>query len=270
MARKKVDKKTKELVKGKSVVKKKGIECEDCGSKFAKQANLNAHVQNKHRGRRFECSECNKRFASKESCNRHIGRMHKKIPRESIIISEIFNTENIELSSVEKDNVLKRLLKENNNKDTLIKMLKKKIVDLQSKLDKLQKTENSCNSHFDRTYGVIAFKNWSQAKNEMVDILTMTTEELNEALSLFIKEVRKPDKVTEYQPDTIFYLVLGIQQHLFINGRYNNIFIDKDFWTFINTFDQIAKQFDFTSGKFFHMYGNNLKNSKILDMKKIP
>lgn len=41
------------------------------------------------------------------------------------------------------------------------------------------------------------------------ELLQMTADELNYSLCLFVKEVRKPNG-TEYAPDTIYYLVLGM------------------------------------------------------------
>ena len=41
------------------------------------------------------------------------------------------------------------------------------------------------------------------------DLLQLTADELNYSLCLFVKEVRKPNG-TEYAPDTIYYLCLGI------------------------------------------------------------
>lgn len=86
------------------------------------------------------------------------------------------------------------------------------------------------------------------------DIIECNSVELSFALSLFIKEVRRPNGET-YSPDSIFYLCLGIQQvhilsvsllpvwihfvsnwcllfllifwqYLFMKGRIENIFTD--------------------------------------------
>ncbi|KAF4521129.1 hypothetical protein B566_EDAN011946 [Ephemera danica] len=71
------------------------------------------------------------------------------------------------------------------------------------------------------TYGVLAFRKWIRQKNaELVaksgrhaktfktDILQLSTDELNFALCMFVKEVRKPDG-EEYAPDIIYYLCLA-------------------------------------------------------------
>lgn len=43
------------------------------------------------------------------------------------------------------------------------------------------------------------------------NLLSLSPEELNEGLSLFVKEVCRPNG-ERYSPDSIFYLCLGIQQ----------------------------------------------------------
>lgn len=47
------------------------------------------------------------------------------------------------------------------------------------------------------------------------DLLQMTADELNYSLCLFVNEVRKPNG-TEYAPDTIYYLCLGMFYSTFI------------------------------------------------------
>lgn len=71
------------------------------------------------------------------------------------------------------------------------------------------------------TFGVNAWKQWVMTKNADIEkssmrrrpfkteLLQMTADELNYSLCLFVKEVRKPNG-TEYAPDTIYYLVLGM------------------------------------------------------------
>lgn len=71
------------------------------------------------------------------------------------------------------------------------------------------------------TFGVNAWKQWVVTKNAdmekssvrrrpfKTELLQMTADELNYSLCLFVKEVRKPNG-TEYAPDTIYYLVLGL------------------------------------------------------------
>ncbi|XP_032936584.1 zinc finger MYM-type protein 4-like isoform X7 [Catharus ustulatus] len=90
-------------------------------------------------------------------------------------------------------------------------------------------------------YGVNAWKNWVQWKNAQEeqgdlkfsvhpvklkeDILSCTYAELSFGLCQFIQEVRRPNG-EKYDPDSILYLCLGIQQYLFENGRIDNIFTE--------------------------------------------
>lgn len=74
------------------------------------------------------------------------------------------------------------------------------------------------------------------------ELLQLTADELNFSLCLFVKEVRKPNG-TEYAPDTIYYLCLGIQQYLFENGRIDNIFTDSYYEKFTDCLDEVAKKF---------------------------
>lgn len=79
------------------------------------------------------------------------------------------------------------------------------------------------------TYGVNAYKHWAIQKNAQIervappktssrqrlfklDLLQCSADELNYALCLFVKEVRKPNG-EEYAPDSIFYLCLGKKLH---------------------------------------------------------
>ncbi|XP_051843615.1 zinc finger MYM-type protein 4 isoform X3 [Antechinus flavipes] len=57
------------------------------------------------------------------------------------------------------------------------------------------------------------------------EILSCTFAELSLGLCQFIQEVRRPNG-EKYDPDSILYLCLGIQQYLFENGRIDNIFTE--------------------------------------------
>lgn len=74
------------------------------------------------------------------------------------------------------------------------------------------------------------------------ELLQLTADELNYSLCLFVKEVRKPNG-SEYAPDTIYYLVLGIQEYLYENGRIDNIFTDPYYERFTDCLDEVAKKF---------------------------
>lgn len=111
------------------------------------------------------------------------------------------------------------------------------------------------------TLGVNAWRQWANTKSIefektlsssissvkktnifKLDLLKLTASELNYCLCLFVKEVRKPNG-SEYAPDTIYYLCLGIQQYLFENERIDNIFTDMAFEQFTNTLNEVAKRF---------------------------
>ncbi|XP_061598825.1 zinc finger MYM-type protein 4-like isoform X3 [Cololabis saira] len=91
-------------------------------------------------------------------------------------------------------------------------------------------------SKLNHLYGVNAWKSWVQQCNKQPqessgidlkeDIVECNSAELSFGLSRFIKEVRRPNGES-YSPDSIFYLCLGIQQHLFMQGRIENIFTDE-------------------------------------------
>ncbi|XP_048834480.1 zinc finger MYM-type protein 2 [Brienomyrus brachyistius] len=92
-------------------------------------------------------------------------------------------------------------------------------------------------------YGVNAWKRWvltsaGQAQDTTKEqlklakpvrlkrnLLSLGAAELSHALSRFVSEVRRPNG-DSYAPDSIFYLCLGIQQHLHDNGRMDDIFSD--------------------------------------------
>lgn len=104
------------------------------------------------------------------------------------------------------------------------------------------------------TFGVNAWKQWVMTKNSELEkssmrrklfkteLLQLTADELNYSLCLFVKEVRKPNG-SEYAPDTIYYLVLGIQEYLYENGRIDNIFTDPYYERFTDCLDEVAKKF---------------------------
>lgn len=104
------------------------------------------------------------------------------------------------------------------------------------------------------TFGVNAWKQWVITKNTELEkssmrrklfkteLLQLTADELNYSLCLFVKEVRKPNG-SEYAPDTIYYLVLGIQEYLYENGRIDNIFTDPYYERFTDCLDEVARKF---------------------------
>ncbi|KAG8040522.1 hypothetical protein G9C98_002518 [Cotesia typhae] len=107
------------------------------------------------------------------------------------------------------------------------------------------------------TFGVNAWRKWVVAKNNELEkqvtpmkkfklfkteLLQLTADELNYSLCHFVKEVRKPNG-SEYAPDTIYYLCLGIQQYLFENNRIDNIFTDTFYEQFTDCLNDVAKKF---------------------------
>eukprot|EP00079_Xenopus_tropicalis_P038362 XP_017952133.1 PREDICTED: zinc finger MYM-type protein 3 isoform X2 [Xenopus tropicalis] len=107
------------------------------------------------------------------------------------------------------------------------------------------------------TYGVNAWKAWVQRKYDGVepskgeelrfgpkpmrikeDILACTAAELNYGLAQFVKEITRPNG-DRYEPDSIYYLCLGIQQYLLENNRMVNIFTDLYYLTFVQELNKI-------------------------------
>lgn len=111
--------------------------------------------------------------------------------------------------------------------------------------------ENTC---LESAKGVLAWKLWIMSKNAEIEsgfvqrqqykmeLLRLTTAELNYSLGQFVKEVRKLDG-SKYAPDEIYCFVLDIQMYLRKQGRMENIFTDFSFESFIDCFDEVAKEF---------------------------
>ncbi|XP_075040566.1 zinc finger MYM-type protein 3 isoform X3 [Mixophyes fleayi] len=121
--------------------------------------------------------------------------------------------------------------------------------------DSLLSQRSSTNLSF--TYGVNAWKSWVQRKYEggepskveelrfgpkpmriKEDILACTAAELNYGLAQFVKEITRPNG-ERYEPDSIYYLCLGIQQYLLENNRMVNIFTDLYYLTFVQELNKI-------------------------------
>ncbi|XP_068603716.1 zinc finger MYM-type protein 4-like [Brachionichthys hirsutus] len=106
-------------------------------------------------------------------------------------------------------------------------------------------------------YGVDAWKRWilwrraqhgmektrfARSMETKDDVLRCTTAELSYGLCCFINEVERPNG-EPYSPDSLFYLCLGIQQHLFENGRVENIFMDRFYNKFSTEFTTMLRSF---------------------------
>ncbi|XP_069468475.1 zinc finger MYM-type protein 3 isoform X2 [Ambystoma mexicanum] len=107
------------------------------------------------------------------------------------------------------------------------------------------------------SYGVNAWKTWVQAKYAngepskvddprfgskpiriKDDLLTCTATELNYGLVHFVKEATRPNG-ERYEPDSIFYLLLGIQQYLLDSNRMVNIFTDQFYLSFVQELNKL-------------------------------
>uniref|UniRef100_A0AAY4CBN5 TRASH domain-containing protein n=1 Tax=Denticeps clupeoides TaxID=299321 RepID=A0AAY4CBN5_9TELE len=105
----------------------------------------------------------------------------------------------------------------------------------------LQSPASAVHGKLHHVYGVKAWQRWLKWRNAQPDIgslkvgsrpmvlkedlLQCTTAELNYGLCKFINEAQRPNG-EHYSADSMLYLCLGIQQHLFENGRMENIFAD--------------------------------------------
>lgn len=109
----------------------------------------------------------------------------------------------------------------------------------------------------EQTFGVNSWSCWVRQKNTELergsqsgsrklklfktDLLSLTPEELNYSLCLFIKEVRRQDG-EPYTPCSIYLQCLGIQQFLFENGRHDNIFSDPQYEMFSGCLNDVLQK----------------------------
>ncbi|XP_044071844.1 zinc finger MYM-type protein 2 [Siniperca chuatsi] len=105
-------------------------------------------------------------------------------------------------------------------------------------------------------YGIHAWKRWALSPSDQSDdtkekdsskpprsksnLLLLSSEELNVALSRFVREVSRPSG-ERYSPDSIFYLCLGIQQHLHAKGRKDDLFSDPCYQQFGEELNKVLK-----------------------------
>lgn len=80
-----------------------------------------------------------------------------------------------------------------------------------------------------------------QLKLFKTNLLSMSPEELNHALSLFIKEVQLAEG-TASSPCRFYLQCLGIQQYLYEQGRQDNIFADPQYEMFTGCFHSVFSQ----------------------------
>ncbi|XP_076051986.1 zinc finger protein without children [Oratosquilla oratoria] len=105
--------------------------------------------------------------------------------------------------------------------------------------------------YLDQRVGLTAWRYWLYHKNAQLspsswgaikDLLSMDCEELNQTLCLFLRDLRR-SKRTFYQPDIIYYMLLGLQQFLFESGRTDCIFMDFAFEKFSSCFQEVTQSF---------------------------
>ncbi|XP_008279816.1 zinc finger MYM-type protein 2 [Stegastes partitus] len=105
-------------------------------------------------------------------------------------------------------------------------------------------------------YGINAWKRWALSPTDESDdtkvkddskparpksnLLSLSSKELNIALSRFVQEVCRPSG-ERYTPDSILYLCLGIQQHLHANGRKDDLFSDPCYHQFGEELNKVLK-----------------------------
>ncbi|XP_054472012.1 zinc finger MYM-type protein 2 isoform X2 [Anoplopoma fimbria] len=105
-------------------------------------------------------------------------------------------------------------------------------------------------------YGVNAWKRWALSPSDQSEdtkvkdgskparsksnLLSLSSEELNAALSRFVREVCRPGG-ERYSPDSILYLCLGIQQHLHTKGRTDDLFSDPSYRQFGEELNKVLK-----------------------------
>ncbi|KAM9851019.1 zinc finger MYM-type protein 2 [Aulostomus maculatus] len=108
-------------------------------------------------------------------------------------------------------------------------------------------------------YGVNAWKRWALSPSDQPretkvedgskpvpaarsksNLLCLSSEELNLALSRFVWEVCRPSG-ERYSPDSILYLCLGIQQHLHSKGRKDDLFSDPCYQQFGEELNKVLK-----------------------------
>ncbi|XP_034550661.1 zinc finger MYM-type protein 2 isoform X2 [Notolabrus celidotus] len=105
-------------------------------------------------------------------------------------------------------------------------------------------------------YGIHAWKRWAMSASDKStdtkvkdrskparsksNLLSLSSKELDEALSRFVREVCRPNG-ERYSPDSILYLCLGIQQHLHAKGREDDLFSDPCYQQFGEELNKVLK-----------------------------
>ncbi|KAI7808449.1 putative zinc finger MYM-type protein 2 [Triplophysa rosa] len=114
-----------------------------------------------------------------------------------------------------------------------------------------------CSFPLNSRYGLNAWRRWamtagsqpsqskgkeSQKQVRLKDssFLSLSSTELNQSLSRFVKEVRRPNGES-YAPDSILYLCLSIQKHLQDKGRTDDLFSNPEYHVFGEELNKILK-----------------------------
>lgn len=260
----------KQQVPSKQKKKKKGVKCGYCKKNFATASAKNAHVESKHKGRRFICTLCHEDFHSKFAFDRHITRKH---PGKQ---DEVNDGENayyiqgkIEMTSAAKDALIKRLQIENDAKDRIIEGYKLKVQELENLVDKvnnicatlgIQSTTSppptAVSAPSKKLFPDLAFnvfENWlrgyldagnliCEELTQGIEILNLTHQSLSEILKFFIENIRKPNN-EPYAPDTVYNLMLAIQKYLYDNDRNGNILLDPAYINVAESLNKLLENF---------------------------
>uniref|UniRef100_A0A8C6L903 Zinc finger MYM-type containing 2 n=1 Tax=Nothobranchius furzeri TaxID=105023 RepID=A0A8C6L903_NOTFU len=96
----------------------------------------------------------------------------------------------------------------------------------------------ACTGMENENKGLLLFPSFSVRPKS--SLLSLNSDELNVALSRFVKEVCRPNG-ERYSPDSILYLCLGIQQHLHAKGRKDDLFGDSCYQQFGEELNKVLK-----------------------------
>lgn len=217
------------------------VPCEGCDKKYSSVSAKNQHFKSKHQGRRYICSEpgCESEdFVSKFVYLRHMDRAHKNVV-PTTKENEVFISHKTEMSDAAKNALIDRLKTELEEKDQIIGEYKMKVKELELKQVKRIAPE----------IGLQALNQWIRSSPEPINVLqgkllegdfllSLNNEEINELVSLFVVNIRKPDG-NQYWPDTVFYLVLSIQKYFLQNGNYLNIIFDESCKRIAESLDRV-------------------------------
>uniref|UniRef100_H3AKV0 Uncharacterized protein n=1 Tax=Latimeria chalumnae TaxID=7897 RepID=H3AKV0_LATCH len=137
--------------------------------------------------------------------------------------------------------------------------------------------------------GAYFWKTWAQIKNEEIlkeaenkppglgrrklmqfreDVLSVSIAELNYGLCLMTKEARKPDG-SSYEADSLYYLFLCIQKHMFDNDRIDNIFSDLYYTKFLERLHEALKDWHPGVSPLGYMIPSCISEEMLWDCKQL-